>query len=71
MTRTVTDSALAGFMLAISGFDENAGHIPFRAAEQATDPDARRSLLAIAEGYERLAKREAERAKGNKSPPGT
>ena len=41
------------------------------AAEQATDPDARRSLLAIAEGYERLAKREAERAKGNKSPPGT
>ena len=40
------------------------------AAEQATDPDARRSLLAIAEGYERLAKRAEERAK-DKSRPGT
>ena len=41
------------------------------AAEQATDPDARRSLLAIAEGYERLAKRAEERAKDKKSRPGT
>ena len=41
------------------------------AAGQTTDVEARRSLLAIAEGYERLAKREAERAKGKKSPPGT
>ena len=41
------------------------------AAKQTTDAEARRSLLAIAEGYERLAKREEERAKGKKSPPGT
>ena len=41
------------------------------AAGQSTDAEAGRSLLAIAEGYERLAKREAERAKGSKSPPGT
>ena len=41
------------------------------AAGQTTDPEARRSLLAIAEGYERLAKPAAERAKDNKSPTGT